>query len=365
MVLEKLYLDNFLSYDTPQVVEFSSGLNVIVGNNAVGKTNLVESIYFATLGKANRSLKDKDLLNWDNGEKGARIKLLAKQKYTSHTVDIFLDKFAKKRIAIDGLPVSKLGELIGVINLVFFSPNEIKLIKESPQERRRFLDISLSQQNRMYFYTLVKYNKLLAQRNKILKTQSNSNNYDQILDIVTDKMVDCCVFIIEKRLEFISYLLPIANNIHQSLTDGKEELNLVYESDVVDYDNIKEDLSKAYKKALERDKKLQFTSVGIHRDDLKITAGGIEVRKFGSQGQQRTSALSLKLAELEIFYKEKKEYPILILDDVLGELDNNRQKALFKHINGIQTIVTCTEFDENLSQEYALYQVKNKNIKRI
>lgn len=363
MVIKKLYLDNFLSY-TKQYAELSDNLNVIVGKNAAGKTNLVESIYFSSLGKSSRGLKDKELINWNNPKIGARVKILLQKKYSAHTVDIFIDEAGKKRILADNLPVSRIGELIGIINIVFFSPDEMGLVKESPVDRRRFLDISLSQQNKLYFYSLTKYNKLLAQRNKVLKFHKNSANFVEMLDLVTKSMLECEEYVLLRRKEFLEELAPIANYEHGYLTSQKENLELVYETEAINYDDVKGSLEKLYKEALEKDSKLEYTTVGIHRDDIRIMANGIDIRRFGSQGQQKTTVLSIKLAELNMFHLRTGEQPILILDDVLSELDSTRRKALFERIKGVQTLITCTKFAVE-DQNYRLLHISDKSIKEV
>lgn len=364
MVIKKLYLDNFLSYPK-QYAELCDTLNVIIGNNATGKTNLVESIYFSALGKSARGLKDKELINWDNTKSGARIKILLQKKYSCHTIDIYIDVAGKKRIMVDNLPIVKLGELVGIINLVFFSPDEMGLVKESPVDRRRFLDISLSQQNKLYFYSLMKYNKLLSQRNKVLKIHKFSSNLKEMLDLVTESMLETEEYIILRRKEFLEELTPIAKNEHSFLTDGSEELELIYQTEDVDYQDIKNSLRKLYEESYEKDVKLEYTTVGVHRDDINILANGIDIRRFGSQGQQKTVVLSLKLAELAMFYLKTGEQPILILDDVLSELDKCRQEALFSRIGNVQTLVTCTEFAVEGLKKYKIMHICDKSIKEV
>jgi DNA replication and repair protein RecF len=364
VIIKKLYLDNFLSY-SKQYAELSDNLNIIVGKNAAGKTNLVESIYFSSLGKSSKGLKDKELINWSNPKQGARVKLLIQKKYSAHTVDIHIDEAGKKRILADNLPVSRIGELIGIINIVFFSPDEMGLVKESPVDRRRFLDISLSQQNKLYFYSLTKYNKLLAQRNKVLKFHKNKANFVDMLNLVTNSMLECEEYILLRRKEFLEELAPLAKEEHNYLTSNKENLELLYETEAVDYEDVKGSLEKLYKEALEKDSKLEYTTVGIHRDDIKIMANGIDIRKFGSQGQQKTTVLSIKLAELNMFHLRTGERPILILDDVLSELDTTRRKALFERIKGVQTLITCTKFGVEGLKNYRLLHISDKSIKEV
>lgn len=358
MLVKKVYLENFLSYES-LFVEFEEGLNILIGNNAEGKTNLLESIYYSSVGKSAKGLRDKELINW-KADKGARIRLFVEKGFSSHIVDISIDKQGKKRITIDNLPISKIGELMGAVNVVYFSPEEIRLIKESPADRRRFMDISLCQQNKVYFYTLVKYNKLLAQRNKLLKDYNNSPSLKEMSELITDKMCECQEYIIMRRKEFISKLTPIANKRHGIITSGKETLEIEYETEEHSED-VQGSLKKLYEINFEKDKRLQYTTVGVHRDDIKIVAGGIDVRKYGSQGQQRTAALSLKLAEVFAFKEISGEYPILLMDDVLSELDEKRRKALFSELDGIQTFVTCTDFNENVKQK-SVYHIHDRTV---
>lgn len=360
MIVKKVYLDNFLSYGSAYV-EFKDGLNVFVGHNAAGKTNLLESIYYASLGKSARGLKDKELINWDNKEKSARIRLFVEKKYDKHVIDILIDKFGKKRITVDGLPIAKIGELMGNLNIVYFSPEEMRLIKNSPADRRRFMDISLCQSDKLYFYTLVKYNKLLEQRNKLLKDYRDSADLRVMSDIITDKMSEEQAYIIRKRRNFLAALAPVANEKHLYLTGGKEELTLEYESAKLDFENVESSLKKLYKETFEKDKSLGYTTVGAHRDDVKIAVGGIDVRRFGSQGQQRTTVLSLKLAEVALFTAQNGDSPVLLMDDVLSELDGERQRALFEGLKGIQTFVTCTSCDE-ITAKKTVYKIQDRMV---
>lgn len=361
MIVKKLCLQNFLSYKEQDII-FGKGLNVVKGKNASGKTNLLESIYLSAIGKTARNTKDKDLLNWENNG-SARVTIQVAKKYGDHKIEITINSFGQKFIQIDEIPISKMGELMGAINIVFFSPDEMKLIKDSPVDRRRFLDISLSQQSKTYFYTLMKYNKLLQQRNKLLKEHKNKASLNDMLDIVHQSLLPCVEYIVTRRKDFVEKLQPFANGQHQKITNGVEQLDISYETDKLDFDDIKKSMNQLYINNLEKDKRLEYTSVGPHRDDLKIVAGGIDVRKYGSQGQQRTAVLSLKLAEIMMLEKSTGEYPILLLDDVLSELDVSRQKALLESVKDIQTIITCTEFESELVKyDYHEIHIKDKKI---
>ncbi len=322
MYIEKVKLNGYRNYDGANVA-FSPALNVIRGANAVGKTNLIESVYFAGLGKSPRLSQDKDLIMW--GKDQSYIAIDVVKKYRKHTLEFHLDSKGKKRIAIDKIPLLKMSELIGFINIVYFSPDEIRLIKESPQERRRFMDISLTQQKKTYLYALSRYNKILLQRNKLLKTMRDITALKSTLPVWDIQLAKEGAIVISERYAFVEKLKKIAARKHFLLTLGKETLEMEYETGV------------------------ENASLGPHRDDLKLIVDGIDIRKFGSQGQQRTTALSLKLAEIEGFRNETGENPVLLLDDVLSELDETRQKQLLKATEGIQTMLTCTEF--NLSAD--------------
>ncbi len=343
MKIEKLQLVNFRNYNK-QDIAFSDGLNVIIGNNASGKTNMVESIYYSGLGKSPRTFQDKELIKW--GEEFSYIKLKIAKKYRTHIIEIHIDKLGKKRIAIDKIPVRKINELIGLLNVVYFSPDELDIIKESPVLRRNFLNISLSQQKKSYYSSLVRYNKVLAQRNKLLKTESNYNILKETLPIWNMQLAEIGTEIIIERYNFCEKMQSIIEGIHKDLTCGEEFLNISYESkiDLSYKESMKEEFLKLLNSSIEKDINLKYTTVGCHRDDISITINGVEVRKFGSQGQKRTTALSLKLAEVKLFELETGEKPILILDDVLSELDSRRQTKLLENIKGMQTLLTCAEY---------------------
>ncbi|MEG2414184.1 MAG: DNA replication/repair protein RecF [Clostridia bacterium] len=348
MLIKSVTLKNYRNY-SERTVFFKDGLNVIVGENATGKTNLVESIYCCAIGKSPRTNKYKELIKWK--EKYAYIKVVFSKKGRDYTIEFSIDDSDKKRILVDSIPLTRIGELLGELNVVYFSPDEMKLIKESPQERRKFIDISLSQQNKNYFYSLGNYNNILAQRNKLLKTVFDTNRLKDALFAWDRQLVKYGAYILEKRFEFVDKIKEYAREIHFFLTDNKEELQLEYESFSTHQtrEEIEKNFLSALEENLEKDIKLQYTSVGLHRDDMSISANGIDIRKFGSQGQQRTAALSLTLAEIEFFKSEIGEKPVLLLDDVLSELDEKRRAKLMELSQGMQTIITCTDFNMTLS----------------
>ena len=343
MIIKKVQLTNFRNYQR-QDITFSDGLNIIAGNNASGKTNLVESIYYVGLGKSPRTFQDKELIKWNN--ENAYIKVEVSKKYRSHFIEINIDKQGKKRIAIDKIPVKKINELIGMVNVVYFSPDEMDIVKESPVLRRNFLNISLSQQKKSYYNTLVRYNKVLAQRNKLLKDCYDIKTIKETLPIWDSQLAELGSLIINERYEFCKKMQIVIEKIHKELTCGEENLIIEYESKIAqdDLKVMKENFIKLLENSYDKDIHLKYTSVGCHRDDINIKINDIEVRKFGSQGQKRTTALSLKLSEVKMFELETGEKPILILDDVLSELDNSRQSKLLEHIRGVQTLLTCTSY---------------------
>lgn len=357
MKIEKITLSNFRNY-TNQSVKLSPNLNVILGKNAQGKTNLLESVFICAIGRSPRTTKDRDLIKWDSTY--AKIHLEISKDVGQQEIDLYLFKNQNKAIKINKIGIKKIGQLLGTLNAIYFSPDELKLIKESPDERRKFIDIHLCQFDKNYFYELNNYNHILQQRNKLLKTP----NVDAIKDTIAiwnEQLAIAGAKIIMSRLSFIEDIKIYANQIHQELTSGNEDLKLTYQGYTADNENeLKILLLKKYEDTIEKDINLGFTTVGPHRDDIKIESNGIDLRSFGSQGQQRTGALSLKLAELKVFKNRIGEYPVLLLDDVLSELDITRQNKLLELVSNIQTIITCTEF--NFDIPHTKYEVSNGTI---
>lgn len=357
MEIKSITLKNFRNY-SEQKVTFGPNLNVLEGKNAQGKTNLVEAIFLCAIGKSPRVNRDRDLILWNQNLSKVTIeytKLSGNKK-----IELYLFSNQNKAIKINGVPIKKWGELMGEFNAIYFSPDELKLVKDSPEERRRFMDIDLSQFNKNYFYALTKYNRILLQRNRLLKSY-NEKNINETLSIWNEQLSEQGSLIILERLKFIENLKAFAFNTHLYLTDGKEKIELSYAGRTGESkEQIKQALLSDYTNSLEKDLSLGYTTMGPHRDDIKISVNGIDIRHFGSQGQQRTAALSLKLSELEVFKNNSKEYPILLLDDVLSELDEKRRKKLLEKISNIQTILTCTEFNESAPAK--LFKVENGKV---
>ncbi len=342
MKIESLSIKNFRNYGV-QSLKFDEKINVFIGKNAQGKTNLLESIFYCCIGKSFKSCKDKELIKWN--EENSFIKLRVNKKYRDIDIDIKLNRTQKKSILINGLPIKKIGDLIGEINVVFFSPQELKLVRESPEERRKFMDIDISQNNKRYFYQLSRYEKILANRNKLLKSSMSIEAVKETIDIWDRALISSAKFIANERIKFIENVLPYAQKAHSYISGGKENLTLIYKCGcaVKLDDKFEENMDKLLKKNLEKDFKLGYTTIGVHRDDIDIFLNETEVKSFGSQGQQRTVALALKLAELENMFNITGEYPILLLDDVFSELDLDRQNRLLKFVGRTQTFITCTD----------------------
>lgn len=343
MKILSLELKNFRNYPYA-IVDFDDGLNVLFGKNASGKTNMLESVYLCSVFHSPRTTKDKEMILL--GQSKAQVKLNIEKRFRKHTICLQIDEQGKKKVAVDGIPVNRAGELLGILGVVFFSPDEMKLVKESPSERRRFLDVGLSQQQKAYFLALQRYNKTLKQKNNLLKEYRFNPNVDDMLDVWDTGLAKEGAIIIERRIEYIATLNDAAGKFHKALSSEKETLTLSYESgsktDV--QKDLQEELYKAIVAARQKDKELGFSTVGPHRDDIKIEINGKDSRKFASQGQQRTIALAMKLGEVVIYKKEIGEPPVLLLDDVLSELDNTRQTMLLEMTKGFQTILTCTEY---------------------
>lgn len=358
MYIKSLTLKNYRNYQNAEF-EFLDGVNILTGDNAQGKTNSAEAIFYLCTGYSPRATRDKQVIKY--GESVAEITGVASSKYGDVSVNIVFDGKGKN-IKVNGAPLNKIGELMGNINSVFFNPGELKLIQESPEDRRRFMDISISQMNRNYFYALQKYRKILEQRNNLLKSPNKDEAYETLpfWDIELCKWAE---IIINARKDFLTELAPLAEKAHYDITGGLEKLTLYPENSfkIEEGESVANALKSALLARLDKDIILGYTGVGPHRDDIKIKINGEDVRTYGSQGQQRTSALSLKLAELEIFKNKFGEYPVLILDDAFSELDKKRRKNLLDYLKNVQIIITCTDLDEAfLNQEKCkVFNIKN------
>ncbi len=349
MYIESVQLKNFRNYESLEL-DLSPGTNIFYGNNAQGKTNILEAIYLCGTTKSHKGSKDKDMIRF--GEDEAHIRMMVNRDELSYKIDMHLRKNKAKGVAINGLPIKKASELFGVVNLVFFSPEDLNIIKNGPGERRRFLDLELCQLDKIYLTDLASYNHIVNQRNKLLKDIYVQPSLKSTLEIWDMQMAEYGRRIIEKRREFIRELNETVRKIHYNLTGGLEELEVIYEPN-----SEAEGLESAISSNRERDMRMKLTSVGPHRDDLCVMANGIDIRRYGSQGQQRTAALSLKLSEIYIVKSKIKDTPILLLDDVLSELDSSRQNYLLDSISDIQTLITCTGLDDFISHQFRINRV--------
>ena len=360
MKIKKLFLQNFRNYERENF-EFSDGLNILFGKNGQGKTNCAEAVFYLCTGTSLRIRHDKQLIRM--GAECANIVAEAENRYGRVTIEA--DIYENKReIRVNGSKIHKNADLMGHINSVFFSPGELRLIQDGPDERRRFMNISISQTSPAYYTALLRYNKILDQRNTLLKNR----DVDLVLDTLPvwdEQLCKYAAIIVKKRAEFVEKLAPYAKEYHAFLTDGGEEL--VIKPDRV-YEGEESEISKKLLTRLEnnyeKDLRLGFTTVGPHRDDLEVTIGGVDAKAYASQGQTRTAALALKLSEVQIFKALSGESPILVLDDVMSELDLPRRKKLLKCISELQTVLTCTHAERVLyGTECNKIRIENGRIK--
>lgn len=360
MIIKSLELSDYRNYDS-LTIEFCNGTNILYGDNAQGKTNILEAIYVSATTKSHKGSKDKDIVHFNKEE--AHIRTNIEKDGVPSRIDMHLRKNKSKGIAVDGQKLKKAADLLGLCNVVFFSPEDLGIIKNGPSERRRFVDMELCQLDQFYLYNLNNYNKIVNQRNTLLKDMYFNPQLRETLNIWDMQLVSYGSKIIERRKLFIDQLNEIIYDIHKKLSGGKEEIRIVYEPDV----KI-EEFEKELSLNQDRDIKAKMTTVGPHRDDFSFMIADTDIRKFGSQGQQRTAALSLKLSEIEIVKKITKDTPILLLDDVLSELDSNRQNYLLNSIGDIQTIITCTGLEEFVNNRFEInrvFHVSNGEVKQM
>lgn len=349
MKIRSLKLKDFRNYELLKL-EPCESTNIFYGNNAQGKTNILEAVYVCCTTKSHRGSKDREMIHFHQDE--SHIKLTVRKHDVSYRIDMHLKKNKAKGVAINGIPIRKASELFGIVNVVFFSPEDLNLIKNGPAERRKFIDLELCQLNKLYVHSLVSYNRILMQRNKLLKELFFHPEYEETLDVWDMQLVQYGKEIIKFRETFIGQLNEIIREIHRKLSGDREELQIVYDPNA-SYEKLDEEL----KRSRPQDLKQKTTLAGPHRDDIGFFIDGVDIRKFGSQGQQRTAALSLKLAEIELVKRLVRDYPILLLDDVLSELDGERQNHLLSAIDQIQTMITCTGLEDFVNNRFHIDQV--------
>lgn len=331
-------------------LDFDENVNIFYGDNAQGKTNILESVYLCATTKSHRGTKDRDIIKF--GQEEGHIETIIEKNGVSYQIDMHLKKNSPKGIAINKVPIRKASELFGIMHVVFFSPEDLNIIKNGPAERRRFVDLELSQLDKVYLNDLANYNRVVNQRNHLLKELPFKEDLAGTLDIWDMKLLEYGSRIIKSREKFIKEMNEILVDIHRKLTGNREDIRMCYEPS-----NGGMSLEESLKKNRQRDIRIKSTGVGPHRDDICFMSGEIDLRKFGSQGQQRTAALSLKLAEIEMIKRVKKEKPVLLLDDVLSELDKHRQTYLLDSINDIQTLITCTGMEDLVGRRFSINKV--------
>ncbi len=355
MFIKEIKLENFRNYDFTKI-ELNEKTNIFFGDNAQGKTNILEAIFFAGLGKSFRTNKEKELIkeNKDNGK--IEIKFIKNNREEKINVEIN----DRKKFFINEIPVRKLSEIIGKINIVLFNPEDIEILKNEPTRRRKFLNIMISQLRPKYIYLMSEYSKALEQRNNYLKQIKFENKSKNNLEIWDEQLVNLGIKIYEYRKEFIEKINNKIKEIHNKTTENKETIEIKYKSNI-----NKNNYLEKIKNNMELDIQKGFTSVGIHRDDFEIYINGKNVAVFGSQGQQRSSIISLKLAEAEVVYDEIEEYPVLLLDDFMSELDKKRVKGFINNIKNNQVLITTTEKITLDTMMYNLYKVEKAKVERI
>lgn len=357
MRIKQISLHNYRNY-TALSLAFTHNLNIFLGQNAQGKTNIIEAIYYAAMGHSHRTNIDHDLILWEKPQ--AKVNLIFERMMVENKLSFNFSTEKNKEIIYNGHPI-KQKDLIGIINVVLFSPEDLSLIKGAPSGRRRFIDIEISQASPIYYKQLVKYNRIIAQRNMLLKKIKERKSSKDLLESWDTQLAVIASDLVLKRLDAIKKLNMLANLMHRRISKNKESLEISYIISGLEDNIVPEDLNTWYNNKLSESREIDIirgnTSIGPHRDDIILKVNNINLRSFGSQGQQRTGVLALKLAELEFIKSETGEYPVLLLDDVMSELDANRREQLLLFIRDkIQTFITATDLNyfpkESLGKYY-------------
>ena len=357
MYIKNLKLKNYRNYSFLNL-DLVNGINIIYGDNAQGKTNILEAIYMSSTTKSYKQAKDKEIIKF--GEEEAHIKTIYIKNEKENTIDIHIKNNKNKGIAVNGKKINKISDFFGLTNAIIFAPENLYIIKEGPNLRRKFLDFYISQIDKIYINNLSNYNKILNQRNILLKNIVYNKSDKNELEIWDKQLILYGKLIIKKRKEIIEELKKEIYEKHLFISSNTEKLITEYE-----YNVDEKDFENKLKDNIEQDIKYQTTQIGPHRDDIRFIINDVDIRKYGSQGQQRTAALSLKLAELSSIKKIKQDNPVLLLDDVFSELDLIRQKLLVEYIKDIQVIITVTGLTKELIEELKpqkMYQIKNAQI---
>lgn len=355
MWINKIKINDFRNYNN-QEIDLEKNINVFYGENAQGKTNIIEAIFLCSMGKSFRAKQDKEMIKLDKINANVEIEFFKSDRDSKIKIQLS----NKKEVFINGIKIKKLSELLGNLNIVMFTPDDINILKGGPQNRRRFLDIMISQLKPNYMHTLSLYAKTLEQRNNYLKQIKEENKSEELLDIWDEKLAEYAFIISKYRNEFINKIINKIKKIHSEITNNKEEIKIEY---------LTECLNKIeYLDLLKKRRKLDiiksYTTKGIHRDDFIIYINDKELSTYGSQGQHRTAMLSLKLSELEIIEEEVGEKPILLLDDFMSELDSNRRTHFLEKINDTQVIITCTDKIDIENKKILIYNVNDGKVFR-
>ena len=354
MIIKSLELADFRNYETLDI-SFDKGTNILYGDNAQGKTNILEAIYLCALGKSFRTKKEKELILFSKDNSFIEINYQKKDREGKINLEIN----NKKYFSLNNIKLKKLSEILGNINIVLFSPDDINIIKGSPENRRKFLNIMISQLRPKYVYNYNLYFKILEQRNNYLRQIKFENKNKELLDVWNQQLTICAENVYNYRKEFIEKILNKINNIHSRITDEKEKINIKYISNFKNKEQFLEEL----KNSEDIDIQKGYTTKGIHRDDFEIFINNNKLNIYGSQGQIRSFILSLKISELEIIYDEIGEYPILLLDDFMSELDEKRRIGFLNSVKDAQVLITCT--DKLVDDMWITFNVKNGNVDKL
>ena len=355
-------LNHFRNYEGCEF-EPCPGVNVLLGDNGQGKTNLLEAMYLCCTGRSHRTRQDKELIRWDADF--ASVQVQAEKNDGSHEIEVILPAMGKRKIKIAGREAARSGELMGHMTGVLFSPEDLRTVKDGPAERRRMVDMTLAQLRPAYYYALQRYNRALKQRNEALRACAVNASLLSTLDLWDEQLATAGAELMRHRRAYIEKLSAAAEETYREIADGREALNVRYAPSVSAGDDARSNLDALFA-ARETDVRRLTTSVGAHRDEVMLTVNGREARSFGSQGQQRTAALSLRLSELSVMRQELGEWPVLMLDDVMSELDPSRRRQLIGRLEGIQTIVTCTDMDDLAGAEIgAAWRVQGAELEAV
>ena len=353
MWINKIKINNFRNYNEEEI-KLAKNINVFYGENAQGKTNIIEAIFLCSMGKSFRTKKDTEMILLN--EENATIEIEFQKLDRDGKIKIELSN--KKNAYINGIKIKKLSELLGNINVVIFTPDDINILKGGPQNRRRFLDIMISQLKPNYIYNLNLYLKTLEQRNNYLRQIREENKKEELLEIWDEKLAEYAINIYNYRKEFINKINNKIKNIHNEITDNKEEIEIEYITECTG----KEEYLNLLKQRRKLDIIKGFTTKGVHRDDFVIYINKKRLDIYGSQGQHRTAILSLKLSELNIIEEEIGEKPVLLLDDFMSELDEKRRSHFLNKIEDTQVIITCTDKIDIENKNILIYNVKEGKV---